>query len=238
VTENNRHGVDLVWRLNYSAAFKAFRPCSRRRLMFNKLLPREEQYFTLFAQMTSYINDAAKTLVEMLSQRDGDYQEYVQRIKSIEHACDDLTHSVATRLNQSFITPFDREDIYMMSKALDDVVDLIDGAARSVVMYDIHETTEAAKQLAGIIQRMAVQLHEVVSILQKPKGVTERLVELHRLENEGDDIYQRAVGALFHENRDPLEVIKWKDVYEKLEDTIDRSENVANIIEGVIIKHS
>ena len=205
---------------------------------FGKLLPREEQYFTLFAQMTSYINDAAKTLVEMLSQRNGDYQEYVQRIKSIEHACDDLTHSVATRLNQSFITPFDREDIYMMSKALDDVVDLIDGAARAVVMYDIHETTEAAKQLAGIIQRMAVQLHEVVSILQKPKGVTERLVELHRLENEGDDIYQRAVGGLFHENRDPLEVIKWKDVYEKLEDTIDRSENVANIIEGVIIKHS
>ncbi|HXI25034.1 MAG TPA: DUF47 family protein [Pyrinomonadaceae bacterium] len=206
--------------------------------MFNKLLPREEQYFTLFAQMTSYINDAAKTLVEMLSQRDGDYQEYVQRIKSIEHACDDLTHSVSTRLNQSFITPFDREDIYMMSKALDDVVDLIDGAARAVVMYDIHETTEAAKQLAGIIQRMAVQLNEVVSILQKPKGVTERLVELHRLENEGDDIYQRAVGALFHENRDPLEVIKWKDVYEKLEAAIDRSEQVANIIEGVIIKHS
>src|SRR5437763_8191151 len=206
--------------------------------MFNKLLPREEQYFTLFAQMTSYINDAAKTLVEMLSQRDGDYQEYVQRIKSIEHACDDLTHSVATRLNQSFITPFDREDIYMMSKALDDVVDLIDGAARAVVMYDIHETTEAAKQLAGIIQHMAVQLNEIVSVLQKPKGVTERLVELHRLENEGDDVYQRAVGALFHENRDPLEVIKWKDVYEKLEDTIDRSENVANIIEGVIIKHS
>lgn len=205
---------------------------------FAKLLPREEQYFTLFAQMTSYINDAARTLVEMLAQPDGDYQEYVQRIKSIEHACDDLTHNVSTRLNQSFITPFDREDIYSMSKALDDVVDLIDGAARAVVMYDIHETTEPAKQLAGIIQRMAVQLNEVVSILQKPKGVTERLVEIHRLENEGDDIYQRAVGSLFHDDLHPLEVIKWKDVYEKLENAIDRCENVANIIEGVIIKHS
>src|SRR5947208_7011114 len=162
--------------------------------MFAKLLPREEQYFSLFAQMTSYINDAANTLVEMLSHQDGDgdYTEYVQRIKGIEHACDDLTHNVATRLNQSFITPFDREDIYMMSKALDDVVDLIDGAARAVVMYDIHETTEPAKQLAGVIQRMALQLYEVVSILQKPSGVTERLVELKRLENEGDDIYQRA----------------------------------------------
>ena len=205
---------------------------------FGKLLPREEQYFTLFAQMTSYINDAARTLVEMLAHRDGDYQEYVQRIKSIEHACDDLTHSVSTRLNQSFITPFDREDIYMMSKALDDVVDLIDGAARAVVMYDIHEVTEPAKQLAGVIQRMAMQLNEVVSILQKPKGVTERLVELHRLENEGDDIYHRAVAALFHDRGDPLEVLKWKDVYEKLEAAIDRCENVANIIEGVIIKHS
>ena len=207
-------------------------------MAFGRLLPREEQYFTLFAQMTSYINDAARTLVEMLSHHDGDYQEYVQRIKSIEHACDDLTHNVSTRLNQSFITPFDREDIYMMSKALDDVVDLIDGAARAVVMYDIHEVTEPAKQLAGVIQRMSMQLNEVVSILQKPKGVTERLVELHRLENEGDDIYHRAVAALFHDRGDPLEVLKWKDVYEKLEAAIDRCENVANIIEGVIIKHS
>src|SRR6266542_5238373 len=185
-----------------------------------KLLPREEQYFSLFAQMTSYINDAANALVEMLSHEDGDYEEYVQRIKSIEHACDDLTHSVATRLNQSFITPFDREDIYMMSKALDDVVDLIDGAARCVVMYDIHEITEPAQQLAGVIQRMARQLHEVVSILNKPKGVNTRLVEIHRLENEGDDIYQRAVGGLFHDNLDPITVIKWKDVYEKLEAAI------------------
>ena len=205
---------------------------------FGRFLPREEQYFTLFAQMTSYINDAARTLVEMMSQNDGDYQEYVQRIKSIEHACDDLTHNVSTRLNQSFITPFDREDIYMMSKALDDVVDLIEGAARAVVVYDIHVVTEPAKQLAGVIQRMALQLNEVVSILSKPKGVTERLVELHRLENEGDDIYHRAVAALFHDRGDPLEVLKWKDVYEKLEAAIDRCENVANIIEGVIIKHS
>src|ERR1044071_5544293 len=119
-------------------------------MAFGRFLPREEQYFTLFAQMTSYINDAARTLVEMLAHRDGDYQEYVQRIKSIEHACDDLTHSVSTRLNQSFITPFDRGPVYMMSKALDDVVDLIDGAARAVVMCDIHETTEPAKQLAEI----------------------------------------------------------------------------------------
>src|SRR5256886_17381775 len=95
-------------------------------------------------------------------------------------SCDDLTHNIATRLNQSFITPFDREDIYMMSKALDDVVDLIDGAALAVVMYDIHESTGPAKQMAGPIQSIALQLHEVGSMLEKTKGVAERLGELHR----------------------------------------------------------
>src|SRR5213596_2110524 len=175
---------------------------------FSKLLPREEQYFSLFAQMTSYINDAANALVEMLSHRDGDYQEYAHRIKIIEHACDDLTHNVATRLNQSFITPFDREDIYMMSKALDDVVDLIDGAARAVVMYDIHEITEPAQQLAGVIQRMARQLHEVVSILDKPKKGNTCIVEVQRPENEGDDIYKSSVARLFNDTREPVKVIK------------------------------
>src|SRR5260370_37505984 len=150
--------------LRSSRDFSAIQEISQEYLMpFAKLLPREEQYFTLFAQMTSYINDAAKTLVEMLSHRDGDYQEYVQRIKSIEHACDDLTHTVSTRLNQSFITPYDREDIYMMSKALDDVADLLDGAARAVVMYDIHETTEPPNPLAGLIHAMALQVPELAS---------------------------------------------------------------------------
>ena len=97
-------------------------------------LPKEEQYFDLFIQMTLYISDAARTLVEMLSDKNADFEEYAQRIKGLEHACDELTHSVSTRLNQSFITPFDREDIYMMSKGLDDIVDLIDGVARAVVM--------------------------------------------------------------------------------------------------------
>ena len=136
----------------------------------------------------------------------------------------------------------DRRTLMLIGIGFEEMHKLLAGfglkIARAIVMYDIHETTEHAKQLAGVIQRMARQLHQVVSILDKPKGVTERLVELHRLENEGDDIYQRAVGGLFHETRDPLTVIKWKDVYEKLEAAIDRCENVANIIEGVIIKHS
>jgi uncharacterized protein len=201
-------------------------------------LPKEEQYFSFFSQMTSYIYDAARVLVEMLNDKNGSYADYLKRIKEIEHQCDDLTHSISTKLNKSFITPFDREDIYLLSGALDDVVDLIDDAARAMVMYDVHESTAHARHFADVIQRMAVQLHEIVSMLAKPNGISPRLVELHRLENEGDEIYHSAVAELFHNATDPLLVIKWKDIYEKLEAAVDRCENVANIIESVIIKHT
>src|SRR5262249_6784883 len=201
-------------------------------------LPREDQYFDLFTQMTLYISDAARTLVEMLSDKQADFEEYSRRIKSLEHACDELTHNVATRLNRSFITPFDREDIYMMSSALDDIVDLIDDAARAIVIFDVQEVTEHARNFASVIQRMSVELCDVVSTLKRPKNVTPRLVEIHRLENEGDDIYHAALAELFHDAKDPLTVLKWKEIYEKLEAAVDRCENVANIIESVIIKHS
>ena len=201
-------------------------------------LPKEEQYFDLFIQMTVYISDAAQTLGEMLSDKDADFEEYAQRIKGLEHACDELTHSISTRLNKSFITPFDREDIYMMSTALDDIVDLIDDAARAIVIFDIHEINDHARRFADVIQRMAVELREIIAILQRPKSITPRLVEIHRLENEGDDIYHAAIAELFRDGADPLTVLKWKEIYEKLEAAVDRCENVANIIESVIIKHT
>ena len=201
-------------------------------------LPKEEQYFALFIQMTVYISEAARELKEMLADKNHDYPEYVRRIKGLEHACDELTHSISTKLNKSFITPFDREDIYTMSTALDDIVDLINDAARAIIDFDIHEIKDYAQDFADVIVRMAEQLREVVSTLQKPKNITQRLVEIHRLENEGDDIYHAAIAELFHEERDPLTVLKWKEVYEKLEAAVDRCENVANIIESVVIKHT
>jgi len=206
-------------------------------MRFN-LLPKEQQYFDLFLQMTLYISDAARELKEMLADKNHDYKEYSQRIKGLEHACDEITHTVSTRLNKSFITPFDREDIYTMSSALDDIVDLIDDAARAIIIFDVHEIRDYARDFAGVLVRMAEQLREIVSTLQKPKNVTQRLVEIHRLENEGDDIYHAAIAELFHEERDPLTVLKWKEIYEKLEAAVDRCENVANIIESVIIKNT
>ena len=201
-------------------------------------LPKEEQYFDLFLQMTLYICDAARELKGMLADKDHNYLEYSRRIKGLEHACDELTHTISTKLNKSFITPFDREDIYTMSGALDDIVDLIDDAARAIIDFDVQEIKSYAREFAGVIEKMAEQLREIVSILRKPKNVTQRLVEIHRLENEGDDIYHAAIAELFHEERDPLTVLKWKEIYEKLEAAVDRCENVANIIESVIIKHT
>ena len=202
------------------------------------LLPREDQYFDLFTQMTLYISAAARELKEMLADKDKAYADYAKRIKGLEHACDEITHTISTRLNKSFITPFDREDIYMMSTALDDIVDLIDDAARAIIIFDVREIPDYARDFANVIERMAVELKEIVSTLQRPRNVTQRLVEIHRLENEGDDVYHAAISELFHDPPDPLTVLKWKEVYEKLEAAIDRCENVANIIESVIIKHT
>lgn len=202
------------------------------------LIPKEEQYFALFREMTSHIYDAATALSAMLAAKQEDFPAHLKKIKDIEHACDELTHSISKKLNTSFITPFDREDIYLLSGALDDIVDLIDDAARAVVMYNVREGTDFARQFGDVLQRMAVQLHEVVSTLERPAGIAPRLVEIHRLENEGDDLYHEAIAELFRDTPDPLRVIRWKDIYDKLEAAVDRCEQAANIIESVIIKHA
>src|SRR5205085_12068562 len=123
------------------------------------LLPREDQYFSYFSQVTSYIFDASRLLVEMLGEgNQHKFAEYAQRIKSIEHACDELTHTVSTQLNKTFITPSDREDIYMLSSAFDDIVDLIDDASRAIVMFDLHESSPHARRFADVIPPIAMQL--------------------------------------------------------------------------------
>ena len=159
-------------------------------------------------------------------------------MKAAEHASDEITHGIMREVNSSFITPFDREDIYTLAGGLDDIVDLIDDAAHAMVIFNVRETTEHARQFADVIQRMAVQLHEAVSALESPSEVAPRLVEMHRLENEGDDIYHTAIAELFRDPTDPLTVIKWKEIYEKLEATCDRCESVAHIIESVILKNA
>src|SRR5688500_20205021 len=135
------------------------------------ILPKETKYFSLFIQMTVYISDAARELKEMLADKNQDYQDYARRIKELEHTCDELTHDISTRLNKSFITPFDREDIYLMSSALDDIVDLIDDAATAIIIFDVKEIKPHAADLANVIGGMAEQLQAIVSTLQKPTNI-------------------------------------------------------------------
>ena len=201
-------------------------------------LPKEDQYFELFSQMTAKIKEAAELLVELLQGSDENFDTLSKKIKSVEHECDEITHTITTKLNKSFITPFDREDIYTLSVALDDVCDYIDAAARAVVMYNIHESDSFAQELAVIMQKLADEIHGAVSHLKAAKGMEQHLLDIQRLENDADEVYFRAMANLFKNVSDPVKIIKWKELYEILENGTDRCESVGNIIESIVLKHN
>lgn len=201
-------------------------------------LPKEDEYFSMFSQMTAKIQEAADLLVEMMNGSSEKYKEFSKRIKAVEHECDTITHNVTTKLNKSFITPFDREDIYALSVALDDVCDYIDAASRVVVMYDIREVNDHSRELSLIIQGLTREIHSAVGLLKQAKGMKPHLVEIQRLENEADEAYFKGIGGLFKNSTDPIEIIKLKELYEILENATDRCESVGNIIESIVLKHN
>jgi len=202
------------------------------------LLPREDEYFSLFSQITGKIQDAASILVQMVSEENADFVAYARQVKDVEHACDEITHRITTKLNKSFITPFDREDIYTLAVALDDVCDYIDAAARAIRMYNIVEFSIPVQQMARLIETLAREMNSAVLLLHKPNGMNAHIVEIHRLENEADEAYYRAIAELFKDFTDPIYIIKLKELYEILENATDRCESVANIIESIVLKHS
>ena len=202
------------------------------------LLPREDEYFDLFSQITGKVQDATNLLVRMVTEDDADFIAYAKQIKDVEHSCDEITHKVTTKLNKSFITPFDREDIYTLAVALDDVCDYIDAAARAIRMYDIRVFNEYVRQLARLLNTQAAAMNSAVAMLKNPTGMNAQIVEIHRLENEADEAYSRAIGDLFKNSKDPIEVIKLKELLEILENGTDKGEQVANIMESVLLKHS
>jgi uncharacterized protein len=202
------------------------------------LLPREDEYFSLFSKMSDKIEEASAILVEMIGSDADDMSGFSRRIKDAEHSCDEVMHAITTKLNKSFITPFDREDIYSLSISLDDVCDYIDASARSIMMSDIHKTSEYSKNLARVIHSEAIEIRSAVGMLHKPNGINKHFIEIHRLENEADDIYFKAMADLFKNSSNPLNVIKWKELYDTLENATDKCETVANIIESIVLKHS
>jgi len=201
-------------------------------------MPAEEDYPASLGQMTTMVGEAANTLVEMFGDERGEADRYATHIKTIEHACDEITHNISTRLSRSFITAIDREDIHALATALDDVVDFIDALASAVVMYGVQEYTPFMRMFAGVIQKMSLELELFVPTLDRPKDLNMRLLQLHELEREGDEIYRAAMADLFRGGTDVHAVIFLKDLYENLEATVDRCQHVGDVVERIVIKNT
>jgi uncharacterized protein len=205
--------------------------------MLNRLIPRDEQFFDLFNQLAEHLRTAA-ALLDRLFAEPHNTTELVRMIKDVEHQADVLTHSINQRIDKSFITPIDREDIHLLASRLDDVIDRLDGTARRVVMLHINEVREPAKRMAHVICEAADHIATAVKAVKKPALVSAQATEIKRLEEEGDAIYHEAVGALFAGSPDPLEVIRWKEVYETLEIAIDQCMGVATALQSISIKNA
>jgi uncharacterized protein len=202
---------------------------------------RDSRFFHLFAEATSNVVKGAKVLEEIVSDPVKLKVQHGALLEEIEHVGDGLTHDIIAELNKAFITPIDREDIFLLAKEIDNIVDNIDATGYRFIMLRIDRTEEPAVSLSKLIIASAIELTGIVDVLRKPKSIVadnRQVVEINRIEDEGDKIYRQAVSALYDGKRDTLDVIKWREVYDHLEDTLDALEDVANIIEGIAMKHS
>lgn len=205
-----------------------------------RLLPRDEKFFDLFSAVATFTVDAAKLLQELLRAEPPRRTAIVDQIKRLEHQADQVTHEVVTRLDRVFITPLDREDIHLLASRLDDVIDLIDGTARRLLMFRAGKSPEGAVLIADVIGKAVAELQVAVRALEKNKGgtVLAACVQVKRMEEEGDSLYHEWLGRLFEGEPSPLEVIKWKEIYDNLEKTLDFIEDAANVLESISIKHA
>jgi uncharacterized protein len=202
------------------------------------IMPVEEDYLASLGQMTTMVGEAAQALGEMFGDEIGEAKRYATHIKTIEHAADEITHNISTRLSRSFITAIDREDVHALTTALDDVVDFIEGLASAVLMYGVQEYTPFMKLFAGVIQQMSAELDLLVPTLDQRTNIRPQIVKLHELEREGDEIYREAIADLFRHDLEPTTVIVWKDLYENLEATVDRCQHVGDLVERIKIKNT
>jgi uncharacterized protein len=201
------------------------------------IAPRDGEFFDLFEQAGGNVLRAAALLDEML--RDfPERNELARDILVCEQEGDRITHDILQRLNQTFVTPLDREDIHVLAAALDDVVDYTEEVADYLGLYQIEAPMAQAQELAAVLHRAARQIAEAMPRLRGFKDLSHYTVEINRLENDGDRITREALASLFDNGIDPMVVIRWKDIFERLEDAIDATEHVANILEGVVIKNS
>jgi len=202
-----------------------------------RLIPKDTSFFEMFTAMSDNLIDAASALVNLFA----DYQNVeakIEEIRRIEHRGDEMTHSIMRKLNQTFITPFDREDIHTLASSLDDVVDFINAACARIVMYRITDPPAEAGQLARLILAQCEELEKAVTHLQKSDDVLRHCVEINRLENEADQVSRVAIARLFDHETNPITLIKIKELLEFLETATDKAEDVADVLETVVLKNA
>jgi uncharacterized protein len=201
-----------------------------------RIFPRDEQFFPMFNEIAVRLTGCADLMAQLFAEP-ARLDHTATEIKRLEHEADQLTHDVNVALDRSLVTPLDREDIHLLASRLDNVIDLLDGTARRVQMFHITEMRPEAARLATVLGKAAREIQAAVAEIKRPKTLHDRTRELKRLEEEGDSIYHEAVGALFAGSPDPLEVLKWKEIFDKLEDAIDACHQVGNILESIALKN-
>ena len=201
-------------------------------------IPKEESFFDLFEQLADILLKAAGLLVEATEHVET-LGENAKRLERLEHDGDQITHELMKRLNRTFITPIDREDIHELATALDDILDLVEATTERFILYKVTTMDSVAPRLAQVIQQQVQEIHRVLPKLRhmRHEHIMEHCVEINRLENVGDRLLRDAMGGLFAGGQDALVVIKWRDIYTLLESATDKCEDVANVIEGIVLKH-
>lgn len=200
------------------------------------LRPQKREFFDLYSQASANARDIARALVELLDEWPESTGK-LRDIREMEHEGDRLTHAVINLLNRTFVTPFDRDDMYDLASAIDDVCDHIEEAADNIDAYEVRDVPARARQQAEVIHRAASRLHDAVSLLDGFKDSQRYLVALRELEDEGDRLAREAVADLFRSGTDPLTIIRWKDIHEQLEEAVDACENAADVLEAILVKN-
>ena len=200
-------------------------------------IPREEKFYSDFQALADELQRGARLLEEMMAPPKPVWGK-AEEIKEVEHKCDFLTHGIIQRLNRTFVTPLDREDIHALARSLDDVMDAIDAAATLVRLYRLETVRFGVRELAENITSCTKEVRLALDALEHHKGVTTHAVEINRLENEADRTHQEAVGRLFDDEKDPLVVMKWKETLDLLEAATDRCEDIGNVLDGIAVKHA
>ena len=204
------------------------------------LIPRSGRFFELFDQSTRNLVVASEALTDLLEHFEN-VDTKTSHLKDLEHEGDEITHEIYLQVHKTFVTPFDREDIAALAQRMDDVMDFIEGASTAIRTYGITQPTPAARGLADLIRLQCIQLEKAVSVLRhkgRLKSILEQLKEINRLENEADSLFLDSMAELFRGEMSPVDIIKWRDIYDQLEEATDSAEQVAHVLEAIVLKHA